>query len=101
MSEAVARKAARYFINRDQDGNITYGGVDKGGLGTLVAENDHVLVVKWPAGKHWAGLGLGPAYHPPSTDVLQKDEDGRVTLLISWDNRKTERRKPSLQEVAK
>src|SRR5437870_5379365 len=101
MSEPIAKKTTRYFINRDQAGNISYNGVDKGGPGTVIAENNRVLAVRWPAGKHWIGLGLGGAYHPASTDVLQKDDDGRFTLLISWDNRKTEKRKPALLEAAK
>jgi len=95
MSEAIERKATRYFVHRDEEGRVTYAGVDKGGGGTVVAENDQLLVVKWPAGKHWVGRGMQPAYHPASTDVLEKDKDGSATLLISWDNRGAQRRKPT------
>jgi len=97
MSEPTAKRATRYFINRNDAGQIRYSGVDKGGAGTVLAENDDVLIVEWPAAKHWVGRGIQPAYHPGSTDVLRKDEDGRFTLLISWEKRRSPRPKPATQ----
>ena len=101
MSETTTTKTTRYFVNRDEASRIRYNGVDKGGLGTVIAENDRVLVVEWPAGKHWVGRGMQPAYHPARTDVLNEDEDGRFTLLISWEKRRSPSRKPALQRTEK
>jgi len=98
MSEATAKRITRYFVNRGETGEIHYNGVDKGGPGAVIAENEEVLVVAWPAGKHWVGRHMQPASHPASTDILKKDADGRFTLLISWENRRSQRRTPALQE---
>lgn len=84
-------KTARYAVSRRPDGKISYIGIDNSKPGTPIAENEQVLVIKWPAGKHWVARGRPPAYHPSRTDVLRKDEDGRFTLLISWE---ADRKKP-------
>jgi len=84
----------RYYIHRSADGKVKYPGVDRGGFGDVVAENDQVLVIKWPGGSHWVGKGIR-GYHSPSTDVLRKDQDGRVTLLITWDSDRKRRGQPS------
>ena len=86
--------ATRYILTRHLDGTVEYHGVDKGGHGEVMAENERVLVIKWRSGSHWVGRGIPRAYHSPSTDVLRKDEDGRFTLLISWDDR----RKPRIRQ---
>jgi hypothetical protein len=96
MSESTSKTVTRYFVNRTATGEIRYNGVDKGGAGTVLAENDKVLVVEWPSGKNWVGRGMQPAYHPASTDVLRKDEDGRCTLLISWEKLRSPRRKAAI-----
>jgi hypothetical protein len=87
MSETITKRTTRYFLSRTETGAIRYNGVEKGGAGTVLAENDEVLVVEWPCGKHWVGRGMQSAYHSASIDVLRKDEDGRFTLLVSWEKR--------------
>jgi hypothetical protein len=86
MSAAINIPQSRYSVKRFPEGKVKYPGVDQGGFGTIIAENEHVLVIKWPGGKHWAGRGMPSGYHSPCTDVLRKDQDGRFTLLISWDS---------------
>jgi len=98
MSESTAKRVTRYFVNRTATGEVRYNGVEKGGPGIVLAENDDALVVQWPAGKHWVGRHMKQARHPASTDVLKKDADGRVTLLISWENFR-KRRAASLREM--
>ena len=97
MPDTAQMPPTRYYITRNPEGKVNYHGVDRGGFGTVVAENDKVLVVKWPAGKHWVARGRPPQYHSPSTEVLRKDEDGMFTLLVSWstDRRKREQTKSS------
>ena len=101
MSEPITNRTTQYFVTRDDAGQIRCSGVDKGGAGIVLAENDEVLVVQWPAGKHWVGRGMKPAYHAASTDVLKKDDDGRFTLLISWESRRNQQRALALQEAEK
>ena len=78
----------RYSVCSHPGGKVNYPGIDKGGFVTIIAENDRAIVIKWPGGKHWVGRGMAQAYHSPCTDVLRKDDDGRFTLLISWDNKR-------------
>lgn len=85
MPDTAQISPTRYYITRTPDGKVKYHGVDRGGFGTVVAENAQVLVIKWLGGSHWVGKGIR-GYHSPSTDVLRKDQDGRFTLFISWDN---------------
>ncbi len=101
MSESLAKSPIRYFVYRNNAGEITYNGVDKGGPGIVLAENENLLVVEWPTGKHWFGRGIQPSYHPASVDVLVKDQDhdGRFTLLISWEKRRTTNRKAAHQKT--
>jgi hypothetical protein len=87
MADAFKFSPMRYVVKRYPSRKVKYSGVDQNGFGSIVAENDQILVIKWPGGKHWAGRGLRPGYHSPCTDILQKDSDGRFTLLISWDHR--------------
>ena len=91
MPNVENHRSARYRIDRFPNKKVTYPGVDRGGFGAIIAENDHIVVIKWPGGKHWVGRGIPRAQHPPSTDVLRKDEDGRATLLISWQNDRKKR----------
>jgi len=90
MQTAEGHRPARYNIDRLPNGRVKYPGVDRGGFGEILVENAHTVVIKWPSGKHWVGRGMPPTYHPAMTEVLRKDEDGKVTLLISW---KKERKK--------
>jgi hypothetical protein len=85
MPDAAQIPPTRYNITRYPEGKVKYPGVDKGGFGTVVAENDQILVIKWLGGSHWVGKGIR-GYHSPMTEVLRKDQEGRCTLLISWDN---------------
>ena len=85
MPDTAQMPPTRYYITRNPEGKVKYSGVDRGGFGTVVAENDQILVIKWLGGNHWVGKGIR-GYHSPSTDVLRKDQDGRFTLLISWNN---------------
>lgn len=66
---------------------ISFAGIDMHGLGDIVAEQGDVLVVKFPAGKHWSGRFMPAAYHSPSIYVLQKrqDKSGRYNLVINYD----------------
>ena len=83
---AIQTKPTRYAVHCTADGEAVYVGIDRGGSGRVIAENAEVMVIKWAGGKHWVGRGVPQAYHHPRTDVLRKDEDGRFTLLISWEN---------------
>lgn len=59
-------------ISKRPDGTIGFNGFDMGGYGTVLHEkwNErtglHVVVVKFPSGKHFAGRGE-QAYHSPKT----------------------------------
>jgi len=87
MPDIAQIPPTRYHLTRNPEGEVKYSGVDRGGFGILVTENEHVLVVKWPGGSHWVGRGIR-GYHSPSTDILSKDQDGRFTLLISWTDKR-------------
>ncbi|MDA1273593.1 MAG: hypothetical protein O2960_06020 [Verrucomicrobia bacterium] len=88
MADTINIPRPRYSVKRYPEAKVKYPGEDTGGFGTIIAENEEVLVIKWPGGKHWVGRGMPPGYHSPCTDVLRKDQDGRFTLLISWDSRR-------------
>lgn len=79
-----------YLVRRHIVGDtvkISFAGIDMHGLGDVVVEQNDILVVKFPAGKHWSGRFMPAAYHSPSIYVLQKraDKSGRYTHLINWD----------------
>jgi len=78
----------RFFIIREGD-SITFGGVDMGGRGKILHENKNIVVIKFPAGKHFAGRGF-QGYHSPSTYVLEKDQakPGWGSLIVSWANKR-------------
>ncbi len=71
---------------------VTQPGVDYGGPGEIIAQNQQAIVVKWPRGKHWTANGAPYAYHPATTIVyttLQRLDDAvtlQVEPLIQWDN---------------
>jgi len=37
--------------------------------GRVLARNKQFLVVRWPGGKVWSGIGCPPSYHPVRTSV--------------------------------
>lgn len=66
-------------------------GVDYGGYGKVIAQNPNAIVIKWPRGTHWAGVGMEREYHPAQTAVyrvIKHKEKGRIQVeaLISWEN---------------
>jgi hypothetical protein len=82
----------RYTVTVVPGGRAKYAGVDRGGFGTVIAENDRALVIRWPGGTHWVGRGIR-SYHPASTDVLHKEQDGKYSLLISWDTGRSDKQR--------
>ena len=58
--------------------------------GTIIAENESVIVVKWPGWSYWAAHDER-AYQPVSREVYQIDavEDRiiKVTPLIGWEGK--------------
>lgn len=78
-------------IHKDPNGKITFNGYEMHGLGTVLHEKvdkeskAHVIVVKFPAGKHFAGRGHS-AYHSPSIYVLERDfGKDRYRVVANWD----------------
>lgn len=81
----------KYSVTRYEDNKntVSYAGLDMGGRGTIIKENEDTLVIKWPGGSHWVGRGHR-SYHPPQIHVLQKPTgvEPKHTLLISWENKR-------------
>ena len=70
-------------------------GRDFGGMGKIVAQNSSAIVIKWPAGTHWDGVGMDRSYHSATNYVFQIVEEIdmlwgtkglKVISLISWEN---------------
>lgn len=78
-----------FTVNRSGN-SIRYSGVNMDSIGTVIAENKNILVVKWSGGTHSSGRGMKRTYRPSLIHVLQKPlVEGDVhMLLIEWENRK-------------
>jgi len=73
-------------------GVVTMLGVDHGGAGKVVAENDRFIVIKWPAHKYWSGIGE-TSYASPETVVYKKHHhDGEQKIyaeaIIEWSHKR-------------
>ena len=76
------------FRVKRTDLGVTFVGVDMGGVGQIVAEKDKILVVKFPAGKHWSGRG-SQSYHSAKTIVLERDRDSDwYRTLVGWQHKR-------------
>jgi hypothetical protein len=74
------------------DGAVRFPGVDMGGLGKVLAQNNGVIVVKWPANMGWYCRG-SRKYYSPRTAAYAKDKtisdtEWEVTELIAWGPKK-------------
>ena len=82
-------KAILIFLGYD---NVILSGIDMGGVGKVIARSSKAIVVKWPAGTHWAGNGMPREYHSPETEVMTIEEEQvdkgalKVDRLIAWEN---------------
>lgn len=80
------------IVIKGSDMSITFSGYDMGGRGVVVHESlsksddRHVMVVRFPAGRHFAGRG-NQAYHSPSIYVLEKNpiRNPRFRVVANWD----------------
>lgn len=62
----------------DDEGNVSFIGIDMGGKGKIIAENRKAVVVKFPGGTHWGSVLNPRVYHSPCIYVLQKEEEGMI-----------------------
>lgn len=73
-----------------EDGKVLQWGIDHGGYGQVIAMTRYAITVKWPAGKHWGGLGQERRSHPPRISVytiIAANEEKRsldVREVIDW-----------------
>ena len=77
-------------LRRVETNQVIEPGVDRGGNGIIIAENESVIVIKWPGSSYWAGPGVR-GYDPVSRAVYQidavTDRAIKVTPLIGWEGK--------------
>lgn len=61
-------KSATLYITKE---GVKQSGVDHGGYGQVVKENDDYIVVKWPSHSYWSGRGFPRGYASPQTTVYK------------------------------
>jgi hypothetical protein len=74
----------KYMIRYHQNFKFEVLGIDYGGLGTVLAENEDYIAVKFPAGRHWSGIGT-TSYHHPKVIIFEKVGNKKL-LFIGWVN---------------
>jgi hypothetical protein len=87
------------FLVRERDGKVRIRGVDHGTLGIVLAENDDLIVIKWPGHTAWLGRFQEREYVSPEICVCEKymckvprvdgtepdpSHEEAVRLLIEW-----------------
>ena len=77
-------------LRRKETNQVIEPGVNRGGNGIIIAENESVIVVKWPGHSYWSGRGEQD-YQPVSRAVYQidavTDRAIKVTPLIGWEGK--------------
>lgn len=81
-------------LKRHTDGTVTFPGIDHGGPGKILAENEKIVAIKWPKGTVWCGIGMDPSYFSPHICVYARTvkRSGHknppienMKALIEWD----------------
>lgn len=81
-------------LMRHSDGTVTLAGIDMGGRGKILAENDETIVIKWPKSTHWSSVLSPREYVSSFISVYSRVEKKaghrsekieRLKGLIEWD----------------
>jgi hypothetical protein len=60
------------LLIRERDGKVHIAGVNHGVLGIVLAENDDLIVIKWPGHTSYLGRMSGNRYYSPEIYVCKK-----------------------------
>ena len=81
-------------LRRHKNGTVEFPGIDHGGPGKILAENDDYVVIKWPKSTYRGGVPNPRIYNPPSISVYartvkraghRKEKIESMKGLIGWD----------------
>jgi hypothetical protein len=74
-------------LERLADGRVLIRGVDHGALGIVLAENEDLVVIKWPGRTCYLDRMSGSRYYSPEVFVCRKElRDGECVVkpLLGW-----------------
>lgn len=74
------------FRKNVSDG-LVISGIDHGGVGKILSENNEYVAVKWPAHTYWSGIGVPRSYALPEVEIFLKskmNDEEYLTSVLSW-----------------
>ena len=79
-------------LNHRGTGKVKISGIDMGGLGEILAQNENAIAIKWPAGTHWVGNHMPREYHSPEIAIyaiIGSSKEGwlqvETSRIIDWE----------------